>query len=70
MPGNGVARDVNLRVSALSVSADCTHCAWSADVTTAPWGVDLIRQARLEAFEHCWQAHQIHAWDVSFAVEG
>jgi hypothetical protein len=66
----GEARDVRLRASALAVYVACTHCEWKAEVTTAPWGVDLIRQARLEAFEHCWTAHQIHAWDVSFAVMG
>ena len=68
MSPRGEARDVSLRESALAVHVACTHCDWRADVTTAPWGVDLIRAARLEAFEHCWSVHHIHAWDVSFAV--
>lgn len=67
MPRNGEVRDVNLHATALAVHVACTHCEWRADVTTAPPDVDLIRQARLEAFEHCWSEHRIHAWDVSFA---
>jgi hypothetical protein len=52
------------------VKVGCTHCSWEATITTAPYGVDLVRQARLEAFEHCWSEHKIHAWNVAFAVLG
>jgi len=61
------APDIVLCVTAASVTASCTHCEWRSEVSTAPWGVDLVRQARLSAMEHAWAAHKVHAWDLKFA---
>lgn len=68
MPRAAEHRDCTLRVGRHEVKVGCQHCPWSEIVSTAPPGVDLIRAARLAAFDHCWTQHQIHAWDVSFAV--
>lgn len=30
--------------------------------------ISLLRQARNEAFEHCWTEHRVPAWNVSFDI--
>lgn len=64
------ARDVELTVTDGQVTAKCVHCDWSAVIAQAPYGVDLVRYARKEAFNHCFEQHGIHAWDVKFGHVG
>jgi hypothetical protein len=50
------------------VTLECQRCDYHGDIRFAPFGLTLVRQARLEAFEHCWQAHMIPAYRVGFGV--
>lgn len=44
-------------------------CRYEGEVVyAAAEGVSLLRQARSEAFEHCWSAHRIPAWGLEFEL--
>jgi hypothetical protein len=43
-------------------------CGYQGEITTAPPGITLLRQAKREAYEHCWHAHRVSAMGLSVEV--
>ena len=43
-------------------------CPYQGEITYANAGISLLRQAKVEAFDHCWQVHRLFACHVSFEI--